>query len=51
LGTELNAARLKTQLAFSVGRRSYNLGQAVGSSNPVTVAEMSAQLMATFSLR
>jgi len=51
LGTELNAARLKTQLAFSVGRRSYNLGQALGSNDPVTVSEMAAELMATFSWR
>jgi len=51
LGTELNTYRIKTQLAFSVGRRSYNLGQALGTSDASTVAEMTAGLMATFSLR
>jgi hypothetical protein len=51
LGTELNVNKLKTQLAFSVGRRSYNLGQALGTSDAVTVAEMTAELMVTFSLR
>ena len=51
LGTELTTTRLKTQLAFSVGRRSYNLGQALGTSDAVTVAEMAAELMVTFSLR
>lgn len=51
LGTELSADRLKTQLAFSVGRRSYNLGQALGSSDPLTVSEMAAELMVTISWR
>jgi hypothetical protein len=51
LGTELSFSRFDTQVGFTLGRRSFNLGQALGTSDPVNVSEMAAQLTLTFAFK
>jgi hypothetical protein len=51
LGTELSFRRFNTQVGFTLGRRSFNLGQALGTSDPVTVSELETRLMLTFVLK
>ncbi len=51
LGADLPWGRLNTQLAASVGKRSYNLGQAYGTDDPVNITETVADVVLTFSLR
>jgi len=51
LGTEVPAGPVAVAVGANVGRRSYNLGQATGTTDPTTVTESVAELSATVSLR
>lgn len=51
LGADLSLWKVKTQIAASVGKRAYNLGQAYGTADPVNVSETMADLVITFALR
>lgn len=51
LGADLPLGRLKTQIAASVGKRAYNMGQAYGTSDAVNITETMADFVLTFSLR
>jgi hypothetical protein len=51
LGTEVPAGPVSVAVGANVGRRSYNLGQALSVSDPTTVTESVAELMITVSLR
>jgi hypothetical protein len=51
LGADLSLWKVKTQIAASVGKRAYNLGQANGTADPINVSETMADLVLTFALR
>jgi hypothetical protein len=51
LGTEVPAGPVAVAVGANVGRRSYNLGQATGTTDPTTVTESLAELSVTVSLR
>jgi hypothetical protein len=50
-GTEISVSRVKADISAGAGRRTYNYGQAFGSSSGTTVSETMADLMLTFSLK
>lgn len=51
LGTEIPAGPVAVAIGANVGRRSFNLGQALGTDNATTVTESMAELLITISLR
>jgi hypothetical protein len=51
LGADLSLWKLKTQIAASVSKRAYNMGQAYGTNDPINVSETMADLVITFGLR
>jgi hypothetical protein len=51
IGTELSAYGVNTGISAGVGRRTYNYGQAFGTSSGTTISETMADLMLTFSLK
>ncbi len=51
LGTQVSTGPASVSLAANIGRRSYNLGQALGSDNATTVTESMAELLLTVSPR
>ncbi|MBU1355574.1 MAG: hypothetical protein KJ620_03330 [Candidatus Edwardsbacteria bacterium] len=50
-GTEILVSNLRSGISAGVGRRTYNYGQAFGTSSGTTVSETMADLMLTFSLK
>lgn len=50
-GTEINVSRVVTGISAGVGRRTYNYGQAFGTSSSTNVSETMADLMLTFSVK
>lgn len=50
-GTELPTPWARAEIAAGVGRRTYNYGQAFGTSSGVTVTETMADFVLTFSLK
>lgn len=51
MGADLTLWKTTAQIAASVGKRTYNLGQAYGTSDVTNVSETVADLVLTFSLR
>lgn len=51
LGTEVPAGPVAVAVGANVGRRSYNYGQAFGTTSSITVTESVAELSVTISLR
>lgn len=50
-GTEISVSQVRTGISAGVGRRTYDYGQAFGTSSGTTVSETMADLMITFSLK